>query len=132
MEKQEIFFTTKARTDIDLVNMQIDTKLNQQKPKHKVTIITKNVEVSIDDEVLLVDTSESDVILNLPNDSTKLYDGKFFYVKDISNQAQTNFVTINPNGLSVDNKSSLEIILNGGSKKIIFSKVKNAWYCISN
>ncbi len=61
MNKERIFTTTKRVSS------------------HNITIIDKNCEIVIDDQVVLVYTAKDDVIINLPN-KKHLIDG--FYIKN--------------------------------------------------
>lgn len=110
-------------------------KIFQTKPKnddaYKILHINKNCEISIDDQVIFVDTNISDVIINIPNDDVNIYDGKFYIFKDESENASINNITINPNGLIVDKNNCFLINKDGDSKKIIYSKLKKKWYSLN-
>jgi hypothetical protein len=120
---EDNIFKTKPKIDENYITNYV----NHQLSKLKIRVIDKNEEVLIEDQVLLVKTTESDVILNLPN--TRLYDGKFYYVKNLKNES-LNFITINGNGILVENDLSYVMNVNILSLKVIYSEQLNSWICL--
>lgn len=117
-------FQTKPKIDDVYVDLKVST--------HRVLHVDKNCEVSINEQVIFVDTSVSDVIVNIPNDDKIISDGKFFIFKDEFNTSEINNVIINPNGLDIDLSNCFIININGDSKKVIYSKIKKKWYSLNN
>lgn len=120
---KEQIFQTKPKVD--------DVYVANQIAKHKILHVDKNCEISINEQVILVDTTISDVIVNIPNVDQIIDDGKFFIFKDEMETAEINNVIINPNGLDVDRTNCFLITKNGDSKKIIYSKLKKKWYSLN-
>lgn len=116
-------FQTKPRID----DVYIDVKVSS----HKILHVDKNCEISINEQVIFVDTSISDVIINIPNDDQLIYDGKYYIFVDESNTAELNNIIINPNGMEINNSNFFIINKNGDSKKIIYSKLKKKWYSLN-
>jgi len=128
---EEQIFQTKPRVDDVYVAKQIAKEIAIEKAKHNLLHVNKNCEISIDEQVVIVDTTISDVIINIPNDDTIIDHGKFYIFKDEMETAEINNVIINPNGLFVDKTNCFVINKNGGSIKIIYSKLKKKWYSLN-
>lgn len=117
-------------------NFQTKPKIDDQYiqkivSKYKILHVDKNCEISINEQIILVDTSTSDVIINIPNDDQIIDDGKFFIFKDEMETAQVNNIIVNPNGLNIDMTNCFLVNKNGGSVKIVYSKKKKKWYSLN-
>lgn len=121
---EEQIFQTKPKVD--------DIYVANQIAKHKLLHVDKNCEISINEQLILVDTTISDVIINIPNDDSIIDDGKYFIFKDEMETAEINNVIINPNGIDVDKTNCFVISKNGGSIKIVYSKKKKKWYSLND
>ena len=82
--------------------------------------VTGNVNVEISDQVLKCDTSLSPVTINLlqiPSGNWSTFYS--LYIKDLSNNAGTNNITIvAPTGFSINNQQQVSITTNGGNVKL--------------
>ncbi len=78
-------------------------------------------------ELILVDTSTSALIVTLPVTAT-VHDGKFWIIKDKSGNASSKNITINGNGVNIDVGSSSIINTDWGSITVTFSTAANQYF----
>lgn len=90
-----------------------------------IRTVTANTTIDINNQLILVDTSSSAIIVTLP---ASVPDGKWFTVKDKSGNAVVRNITVNGNGFNVDAGSSSIINTNYGSITITFSAIDNKYY----
>lgn len=90
-----------------------------------IRVVTANTTINIYNELILVDTSSSSIIVTLPS---SVPDGKWFTIKDKSNNASVHNITVNGNGFNIDGGSSSIINTNYGGITVTFSSVDNKYY----
>ena len=90
-----------------------------------VISVNSNTTLNNTNELVLVDTSTNALTMTMPIDPV---DGKVVKIKDKSNNAATNNITLSGNGHNIDGNSTATINTSKGAYELTFSPDENAWF----